>query len=86
MFKLTVRESNDAAAKSKQFAVGYASLARYYTTHFESGVDNIQLILDGANEVELAAGNGHLVNIQRAKFIYWFRDGTQVSCKDGLDR
>ena len=80
VFKLTVISANDPGAKPKQFTICYTSLPRYYVTHFESGVENIQLTMDGATEIELG-NNNYLVTIERAKFIYWFRDGLLVCCE-----
>ncbi|KAI9824579.1 MAG: hypothetical protein M1832_001668 [Thelocarpon impressellum] len=62
---------------SKQYEISTPALPRYYCTHFESGVRNIQMILENAREKELP-NNCHHVESPKASFIYWFENGTQV--------
>ncbi|ORX95764.1 hypothetical protein K493DRAFT_301291 [Basidiobolus meristosporus CBS 931.73] len=52
-------------------------LARFYLINYESGVTDIQLVLE--NAVEFALPNGyHVVECARAAFVYHYVDGTQV--------
>ena len=64
---------------SKQFEISTPALARYYLTQFTSGIDHIQMVLDGAREREVPGGGGaHVVECQRASFIYWYTNESQV--------
>lgn len=65
------------ANKAKNFEICNPALPRYYYTQFQSGVQNIQLTMDGITEKEFG-NNCHYVESNRAKFIYWFKNGTQV--------
>jgi hypothetical protein len=76
---------NEADHASKEFEIQYAALARYYFTHFDSGVRNVQIILQNAQEKELP-NNSHFVECQKANFIYWFDNGSQVSQDSSLLR
>ena len=62
---------------TKEYQISQPTLARYYYTHFSSGVQNIQMILENAREKDLPNG-GHYVESVRSCFIYWFSNGCQV--------
>lgn len=62
---------------NKQYEIPYPALARYFFTHFESGVRNMQLIMERGLEKELP-NNGHFVESQKSSFVYWFDNGSQV--------
>ena len=65
---------------TKQYEVSTPALARYYCTHFSSGVQTIQMILGMAKETDLPNG-GHFVE-SKSSFIYWFENGHQVDESD----
>jgi hypothetical protein len=48
---------------------------------FESDVENVQITVEGAIEksVVVDGAPGVMVTSDQAKFIYWFKNGTQVS-------
>jgi hypothetical protein len=70
---------------NKQYEITFPALARYFHTHFESGVKNMQMIMEKGSEKELP-NNGHYIESQKASFVYWFDNGTQVSFKWTLGR
>ena len=75
-YRATVRDST-VADWSKNFEVRYNLLPRFFLQHFESGVENISLGIDGAREKE--AGNGYLiVEANKARMTFWFKNRTQV--------
>ncbi|KAL8882900.1 MAG: hypothetical protein Q9198_000173 [Flavoplaca austrocitrina] len=53
------------------------TLARFYWTHFNSGVQNIQMIVERFREVDLPNG-GHSVASEKTSFIYWLANGHQL--------
>lgn len=63
---------------TKQYPISFNALPRYYYVQFNSGVENIQITIDGAVEKQLAT-DSHYVESQRAKIIYSYTNGTQVS-------
>jgi len=62
----------------KQFEISTPLLPRYYWTHFSSGVQNMQMVLENAREKDLPNG-GHFVESAKLCFIYWFVNGCQVN-------
>ena len=70
---------------TKQYEISTAALARYYWTHFCSGVQNIQMILENAREKDLPNG-GHFVESTKSSFIYWYANGCQVSHSSPVNR
>lgn len=62
---------------NKQYEITFPALARYFHTHFESGVTNMQLIMEKGIEKELP-NNGHYIESQKSSFVYWFDNGSQV--------
>ena len=68
----------DGEEKSnKQYEISFHALARYFHTHFESGIRNMQMILERGSEKELPNG-GHYIESQNSSFVYWFDSGAQV--------
>ncbi|KAF2096820.1 hypothetical protein NA57DRAFT_58707 [Rhizodiscina lignyota] len=70
------------SSHSKQFEVLYPSLPRYFHIHYE-GVDQIQILIEQPSERMTQSPQGimfHIVEAARAKFIYWFKNGTQLVC------
>lgn len=63
-------------AAAKIFEISTPALPRYYWTHFNSGVQNIQMFLENARERDLPSG-GHFVE-SKSCFIYWFPNGHHV--------
>ena len=64
---------------NKQYEITFPALARYFHTHFESGITNMQMIMERGSEKELP-NNGHYIESQKSSFVYWFDNGLQVSC------
>lgn len=63
---------------AKQYEITFPALSRYFYTHFESGIQNMQLIAEKAKEKPLPM-NCHYVESPKSSFIYWFENGSQVS-------
>lgn len=67
----------EGESNTKQYEITFPALARYFHTHFESGVTSMQLIMEKGVEKELP-NNGHYVESQKSSFVYWFDTGSQV--------
>ncbi len=65
-------------SSNKQYEIAFPALARYFHTHFESGIKNMQMIMEKGHEKELP-NNGHYIESQKSSFVYWFDNGSQVS-------
>jgi hypothetical protein len=61
----------------KQYKITYPALARYFYTHFESGISNMQMIIEQAKEKELPY-NCYYIESPKSSFIYRFENGSQV--------
>jgi LIM-domain binding protein len=64
-------------SSNKQYEIAFPALARYFHTHFESGIKNMQMIMEKGTEKELP-NNGHYIESQKSSFVYWFDNGSQV--------
>ncbi|KAE8442046.1 hypothetical protein EG329_003903 [Mollisiaceae sp. DMI_Dod_QoI] len=62
---------------NKQYEITFPALARYFHTHFESGVKNMQLSVEKGTEKELP-NNGHYIESQKSSFTYRFDNGSQL--------
>ena len=62
----------------KAWEIGAATLPRYYWTYYNSGVENIQMVMESVHEMALPGG-GHFVESGRCSYIYWYANGHQVS-------
>jgi len=62
---------------NKQYEITFPALARYFHTHFESGIKNMQMIMERGSEKELP-NNGHYIESQKSSFVYWFDNGSQL--------
>lgn len=70
---------------NKQYEITFPALARYFHTHFESGVRNMQMILEKGSEKELPHG-GHYIESQNSSFVYWFDNNSHVSLTNSTGR
>ncbi len=62
----------------KDYQITVPALTRYFYTHFESGIKNMQLITEKASEKELP-NHYYFLESPKASFIYWFDNGSHVS-------
>lgn len=67
----------ESDSSSKTFEVQAAGLPRYLYIQFESDIEQVQLLLDGNFEKKLSDTHT-VVRADRAKFLHWFKDGTQL--------
>lgn len=74
----------DGAAGNKEFEITFPALARYFHTHFESGIHTIQLITEKGTEKDLPNG-GYFVECAKSSFVYWFDNSAQVSVFKFID-
>jgi hypothetical protein len=71
---IACKKDND---RTKMFEIVYAALPRYFLSHFNTDVENLQVTIDGA--VERNSGTDTKVECDRAKFIYTYKNQFQVS-------
>ena len=71
------QQLSDSENNLKAWEIPTSALARYYWTHFSSGVQNMQMIMENARSKDLPSG-GHIVECAKSSFIYWFADDCHV--------
>jgi hypothetical protein len=80
---LHITDAEDTA--DKQYEIAYPAIARYFHTHFGSGVKNMQLIMDKGVTDRPLPGDCHCIENSKASLVYWFETGSHVS-SSGLPR
>jgi hypothetical protein len=81
----TPQSRNGKVVPAKAFEISAPSLPRYFWMQYYDGeVEQIQIILNGNSEKAIN-DNYHYARAERARMLYWFKDGTQVSsCKSSF--
>lgn len=72
-----VVDDKKEGGEHKQYEVTFPALARYFYTHFESGVRNMQMTMEKGIEKDLA-NNCVYLESAKSSFVYWFDNGSQV--------
>ncbi|RYP22845.1 hypothetical protein DL765_001441 [Monosporascus sp. GIB2] len=67
---------------SKQYEIAQPALARYFYTHFTSGMRNMQLTFEKGT-VDKSLPTGHFIENPKASLIYWY-DNSHVVAKGSL--
>jgi hypothetical protein len=80
VFRHSVHITEGDDQTDKQYEITFPSLARYFHTHFESGVQTIQLFLDKGISDRPLPGDCHSIENKKASLVYWFDTGSHVSC------
>lgn len=69
---------NDEEPNDRTYEIAFPAIARYFHTHFSSGVRNMQLILDKGTTDRPLAHDCHFIENSRASFVYWFETGSHL--------
>jgi hypothetical protein len=69
---------NEPQSENKQYEITYPALARYFHTHFDSGVKTMQLIMEKGTTDRPLPQDGHYIENQKASLVYWFEEGSHV--------
>lgn len=74
IFRHTILVGRDGEdqGQERQYEIAYPALARYFHTHFESGVKHMQLVLDKGTTERPLPNDCHLIENQKTSLIYWF--------------
>ncbi|KAG5662232.1 hypothetical protein KAF25_004471 [Fusarium avenaceum] len=73
---LHITDAEDTA--DKQYEIAYPAIARYFHTHFGSGVKNMQLIMDKGVTDRPLPGDCHCIENSKASLVYWFETGSHL--------
>jgi hypothetical protein len=75
IYRMVLKYEGDTS--SKTFEVHATGLPRYLYTTFESDIDQVQYVLDGAQEKKISESHT-VVRCDRSRMLHWFRDGAQL--------
>ncbi|KAL2018539.1 hypothetical protein VTK56DRAFT_751 [Thermocarpiscus australiensis] len=74
---ILIRDGEDQG-QEKQYEIAFPHLARYFSTHFDSGIKTMQLILDKGTTDRSLPNDCHIIENSKASLVSWFDDGTHV--------
>jgi len=77
-FRHTILIKEGESQDGKQYELAYPSLARYFHTHYESGIKTMQLVLDKVTADKQLPNDCHFME-SKASLVYWFESGSHVS-------
>ena len=73
-----IRDGEDQAHQ-KHYEIAYPAIARYFHTHFDSGVKSMQLVMDKGTSDRALPNDCHMVMNDKTSLLYWFEGGSHVS-------
>lgn len=79
VFRHTLHDTDDKEPSDKQYEIAFPAIARYFYTHFTSGVKSIQLIMDKGIADRPLPGDCHCIESPKTNMVYWFDTGSHVS-------
>lgn len=68
----------------RQYDITFPAIARYFHTHFGSGVKSMQLTLGQGTVDRALPGDGYLIENPKASLIYWFETGSHLVSSGNL--
>lgn len=71
--------SNEEQGLDKQYEIVQPALARYFHTHFQSGIRQIQLTFAKGTSDRQLSNNCHFLENPQASLIYWFENSHVVA-------
>lgn len=68
----------------RQYDITFPAIARYFHTHFGSGVKSMQITLGQGTADRPLPGDGYQIENPRASMIYWFETGSHLVSSGNL--
>lgn len=62
----------------KQYEIAFPAIARYFHTHFGSGVKSMQVIMDRGLADRPLPNDGHCIESAKTNWVYWFETGSHL--------
>ncbi|OLN86198.1 Transcriptional activator ptaB [Colletotrichum chlorophyti] len=78
VFRHSVHITDVEDQADKQYEITYPALPRYFHTHFDSGVKNMQLIMEKGTTDKPMPIDGHWVENTKSSLVYWFESGSHL--------
>lgn len=79
IFRHAIHVIDGEEGSDKQYEIPFPALARYFHTYFDSGVKNMQLIMDRGTTDKPLPGDCYFIENTKASMVYWFEGGSHVS-------
>ncbi|KAL1876856.1 hypothetical protein VTK73DRAFT_9086 [Phialemonium thermophilum] len=78
IFRYGIHVIDGDEQSERQFDITYPALARYFHTHFDSGVKNIQLIMEKGTRDRPLPNDYHFIENTKTSLVYWFENGSHL--------
>ena len=78
VFRHSLHISEGEESSDKQYEISYPAIARYFHTHFASGVKSMQLILDKGLTDRPLPGDCHCIENTKASLVFWYETGSHL--------
>lgn len=79
VFRYTIPNTDENEQPEKSYDITFHALPRYFHTQFDSGVRNIQLVMDKITEFPPSNNGRHVIETTKANMVTWFEGGSHVS-------
>lgn len=77
VFRYTLPNTDENEQSEKSYDITFHALPRFFHTQFDSGVKNIQLVMDKTTELQPNNGR-HVIENSKASMVYWFEGGSHI--------
>lgn len=84
IFRHSLHITDNEEASHKQYDIAFPAIARYFHTHFGSGVKSMQLVLDKSVIDRPLPNDGISIENPTATFVYWFDSGSHLIATGSL--
>uniref|UniRef100_A0A8H7N1Q0 Uncharacterized protein n=1 Tax=Bionectria ochroleuca TaxID=29856 RepID=A0A8H7N1Q0_BIOOC len=78
VFRHSLHITDSDETTDKQYEIAFPAIARYFHTNFNSGVKNMQLIMDKGTQDRALPGDCYCIENPRASLVYWFETGSHL--------
>ncbi|RCI13329.1 hypothetical protein L249_0322 [Ophiocordyceps polyrhachis-furcata BCC 54312] len=78
VFRHSLYISDAKEPMDKQYEIAYPAIARYFHTHFGSGVKSMQLFMDRGVTDRPLPGDCHCIENARSSIVYWYETGSHL--------
>lgn len=84
VFRQSLHISDAEDTTDKQYEIAYPAIARYFHTHFGSGVKSMQLFMDKGGADRPLPGDGYCIENARSSIVYWYETGSHLVATGNL--
>ncbi|PCD28233.1 hypothetical protein FGRA07_03372 [Fusarium graminearum] len=78
VFRHSLHITDAEDTTDKQYEIAYPAIARYFHTHFGSGVKSIQLVMDKGTTDRPLPGDCHCIENAKSSLVYWYETGSHL--------